>query len=124
MEELVFFDHGPVKVTSARFIVDDRTYAMNGVTSVKSSIKPPDRVGPLVVILIGLLMVFAVAGMTMKLIGLLVAGFGVWIWTQQKNTYAVFLSSASGEVQALSNTDEAYIGGVIRALNESLVHRG
>jgi hypothetical protein len=123
MDERVFFDQGPVKVTSARFIVDNRTYAMHGVTSVKSSVTPPPRGGPLLIILIGVAMLFAPA-MELKLIGLLVAGVAVWILTQQKNTYAVFLSSASGEVQALSNSDEHYIGGVVHALNEALVHRG
>ena len=46
------------------------------------------------------------------------------IWMQQKSIHAVILHSASGQVQALSDSDEGYIGGVVRALNDALVHRG
>lgn len=34
MEEKVFFEHGSVKVTNARFVVDAQTFAMSNVTSV------------------------------------------------------------------------------------------
>jgi hypothetical protein len=43
---------------------------------------------------------------------------------QQKATHAVYLSSASGEVQALANTDADFINSVVRGLNEALIHRG
>lgn len=122
MDERVFFEQGDVKVTNARFIVGSRTYAMNGVTSVKSSIAPPNRGGLIIAVIVGLLMLAGPVGM--KLLGVIVAGVAIWILSQQKSTHAVFLSSASGEVQALANTDEAYIGGVVNALNEALVHRG
>jgi hypothetical protein len=41
-----------------------------------------------------------------------------------KNTHAVFLSSASGEVQALATRTVNISAGVIAALNDALVHRG
>jgi hypothetical protein len=122
MDEKIFFDHRSVKVTNARFIVGTQTYAMNGVTSVKSSVTPPERGFLIIVTIVGLLML---AGPTeMKVIGLLVAGFCIFIMTKQKSTYSVFLSISSGEVQALADPDEDFIGGVIRALNEALIHRG
>jgi hypothetical protein len=123
MEERVFFENNGVKVTNARFIVRSQTYAMNGVTSVKSHVTSPDRKGPLIAIGIGLLVLLAADGAG-KLIGLAIAAFGVWLFMQQKDTHAVFLSSSSGEVEALSNQDEEYIGGVVSALNEALVYRG
>jgi hypothetical protein len=123
MDEKVFFENDGVKVTNARFIVHSQTYAMNGVTSVKSSVTPPNRGALLIAILVGLVMLMALEGAT-KILGLIVAGGAVWMLTKQKSSYAVFLSSASGEIQALANTDEAYINGVIHALNEALVYRG
>lgn len=123
MEERIFFEQGSVKVTNARFIVDTRTYAMNGVTSVKSSVTPPTRGLPIALIIIGALMLLA-GGMGVKLLGVALIGGGIWVWSQQKSTHAVFLSSASGEVQALANTDDQYINGVVQALNEALIHRG
>ena len=123
MAEQVFFEQRNVKVTNARFIVNPQTYAMNGVTSVKSGVAPPARGGALVAIGFGLLMLLAAEG-AMKIIGLLIAGAGAWFLTQQKAMHSVYLSSASGEVQALSDSDEGFIGSVIHALNEAIIHRG
>lgn len=68
-------------------------------------------------------MLFVADGAT-KIVGLLVAGAGAWLFSQQKSTHSVYLSSASAEVQALSDTDEGFINSVVHALNEALVHRG
>jgi len=123
MQEQVFFEQGSVKVTNARFIVNAQTYAMNGVTSVKSSITPPNRTGAFIGIAIGVLMLLGADGAA-KIIGVAIAAAAVWFLTQQKSTHSVYLSSASGEVQALSDDDETYINSVIHALNEALIHRG
>ena len=123
MSEQIFYDQGNVKVTNARFIVNSQTYAMAGVTSVKTGLAPANRNGAFIAIGIGLLMAFAADGGS-KLIGVLIAGAGIWYLTQLKDTHSVYLSSASGEVQALSDTDETYISSVVQALNEALVHRG
>ena len=87
MTEEVFFEQGSVKVTNARFIVNAQTYAMNGVTSVKSNVVPPNRTGVLVAIGIGLLMLFAGEG-AMRLVGLAVAGAAGWYLTQQKSLHS------------------------------------
>jgi len=91
MEERVFFEHGSVKVTNARFIVGTRTYAMNGVTSVKSSVTPPTRGLPLALMGIGALMIIG-GGIGVKLLGVALIGAGIWVWSQQRSTHAVFLS--------------------------------
>jgi hypothetical protein len=96
---------------------------MNGVTSVKSSVTPPNRTGAFVAIGIGLLVLMGADGAG-KLIGLLIAGAGAWYLTQLKATHSVYLSSSSGEMQALSREDEGFISSVIHALNEALIHRG
>ncbi|MGA9580901.1 MAG: DUF6232 family protein [Allosphingosinicella sp.] len=124
MSEQVFFEQGNVKVTNARFIVNSQTYAMNGVTSVKSSVVPPSRGGAIIAIGLGLIMVFAAEGAG-KIFGVAIAAAaGAWFLSQQKSTHSVYLSSASGEVQALSDTDEGFISSVVHALNEALIHRG
>ena len=96
---------------------------MNGVTSVKSSIAPPNRTAAFVAMGVGLLVLLGAEGAT-KLVGLLIVGAGIWYLTQLKATHSVYLSSASGEVQALSGTDEGYINSVVNALNDALIHRG
>jgi hypothetical protein len=123
MAEQVFFEQGNVKVTNARFIVNSQTYAMHGVTSVKSQVVPPSRGGAIAAICVGLLILFAADGGA-KIIGIAIAAAGAWYLSQQKPVHSVYLSSASGEVQALSDSDSSFINNVIHALNEALIHRG
>lgn len=123
MEEKVFFESDNVKVTNARFIVGNQTHAMNGVTSVASDVIRPSRAGLIIGVVIGILILLA-AGGEGKLLGLGIVGLCGWLLYSQKSTHAVVLRSASGEVQALSGTDGVYIGGVVSALNDAIVHRG
>jgi predicted RNA-binding Zn-ribbon protein involved in translation (DUF1610 family) len=55
MEEKVFFEYEGVRVTNTRFVVDGQTFAMNNVTSVKPFEKRPSRVGPVILIVLGVL---------------------------------------------------------------------
>ncbi|HLL30500.1 MAG TPA: DUF6232 family protein [Allosphingosinicella sp.] len=123
MSEQIFFEQGNVKVTNARFVVHSQTFAMNGVTSVKAGVVPPSRGGAIVAIGVGILMALGAEGAA-KIVGIAVAAAGAWYLSQQKSTHLVYLSSASGEVKALSDTDESFINSVIHALNEALIHRG
>lgn len=122
MTETELFAGQDVRVTTTRFVVGAKTYAINGVTSVQTLRTPPARGGPIILGLIGLLL--AAGGGTATLIGLGMIALAVFIWMQQKDVFGVVLSSASGEVQALSSRDEGYIGGVVSALNEALIRRG
>ena len=123
MEEKTFFEQGNVKVTNARFLVGSQTYAMNGVTSVKSHVVPPSRMGPIIGLIVGVLVLLGASG-SGKLIGVAIAGACGFILYSQKSTYSVVLNSASGEAQALSGTDGEHIKGVVSALNDALIHRG
>ncbi len=93
-----------IKVTSARFMVDRQTYAMSGITSVKTEVEHPSKLGPYVTITFGVIGVFngladpsarGVAAM-----GLIVLAVGV-LWLRSKRSeYMVLLTSASGETKA------------------------
>jgi hypothetical protein len=50
-----FLNEGGVTVTNARFVVPAQTYAMSGVTSVKSLKHTPSIKGPVILCIIGLL---------------------------------------------------------------------
>ena len=123
MDEKIFFEQGNIKVTNARFIVGAETHAMNGVTSVKSHAISPNRTGPIIGIVIGLLILLS-AESSGKVFGLLIAGVAGWIFYKQKATHSVVLRSASGEVQAHTSQNEPLIGGIVQALNDALIHRG
>ena len=120
MEEKTFFEHEDVKVTNSRFITGGQTYAMSNVTSVKSLVEKPNRVGGIAVLIVGLLMVFNGAIFW----GLLVAaGAGFYMYTQ-KTTYHVMLTTSGNETSALKTYQLEYITKIVNALNEAIVHRG
>lgn len=120
MEETVFFESGPVKVTNARFIVGPQTFAMKNITSVRSDEEEPNRG---IAVLLGLVtLVLFLASQWLWGIGGLV--FTVWAWRQAKPKYHVALHSAGGETKALSSLERTYIEKVVAALNQAIVHGG
>lgn len=125
MEEKVFFEHGGVKVTNARFMVDGKMFAMNNVTSVGSTQKKPSRLGGILVLVIGLAMMSAgVNNATSMGLGLLFAAAAAYYLYQQKTAYSIVLSTAGGETAALTTDEKAYLDRVVAALNEAIVQRG
>ena len=124
MEETEFYKNGNVSITNARFMVDSTTYAMNGVTSVKRSQTNPSKLGPVIMAIIGVGVVFAAAALMAKAIGVVIVLLAIAWFKAIKPEYIVFLNSASGESQALSSTDKKYIDDVIKSLNDAIIHRG
>jgi hypothetical protein len=119
MEEKVFFEHGDVKVTNARFITGGQTYAMSNVTSVKAFEEKPKRFGGIVVLIVGLL--FA---LNVPVVGLLLAGAAAFYLYSLKTFYHVMLFTAGGEASALKTEQREYLNSVVSALNEAIIHRG
>lgn len=121
MQEQEFFNQAGVRVTNTRFMVTGQTYAMSGVTSVKCGRKDPARGWPIFLLLLGCGMLFAprfsIFGMAV------VALAALWLFAQSAE-HTVMLSSASGEAEALTSTNEAHIKNIIEALNQAIIHRG
>ncbi|KGT87026.1 QacE [Erwinia typographi] len=124
MEEKEFYSNGKVSITNSRFLVGSTTYAMNGVTSVKRGERPPSKAVPAIIVLTGLIMIFAASTLMFKGIGVLLIVLGIMWIKSLKTEYVVFLNSASGESQALTSTDKNYIDKVINSLNEAIIYRG
>jgi hypothetical protein len=123
MEETCYLDEGGIRVTNARFLANGQTYVMGGITSIKSHSVPPNTKTAWIMVGIGVLLLFALSGAA-KLAGIVLAGLGVWWMISLKDTVFVLLSSSSGEVEAYSSTDKAFIERVIEALNTAIIHRG
>ena len=123
MEEKIFYQSGVVRVTNARFVVANQTHAMNGVTSIAHVENLPQRTGLVVAVILGLILLIAADG-GMQIFGFLVAAACGFALYQQKTMHSVVLRSSSGEVKALSDTDETHIRRVVEALNDALIHRG
>lgn len=119
MDEKTFFEYDDVKVTNARFISGNQTYAMSNVTSVKAFEETPKRFGGIVVLLIGL--VIAASSLVP---GLVIAAAAAFYLYQQKTMYHVMLATAGGETSALKTNQKEYLSKVVSALNEAIVYRG
>ena len=105
-------------VTNTRIIVPGKTYAMAGVISVRSVEVAAKRGGAILIAGIGLLLLFVNVAF-----GLLVFAVGV-IWAfALKDSYAVAINSASGEIQAVVSKDGKYISSIVQAVNEAIVYR-
>ncbi|TLU87604.1 MAG: QacE [Chlorobium sp.] len=127
-EEKSFFNEGGVSVTNARFMAQGQTYAMSGITSVKSFREDPSHKGPIILGIIGVLGTLGAFssnsvgnGIVMTL--LFIGGAVAW-WMYQKPAFSVLLNSASGEAKALTSKDGQFISHVVNALNDAIVHRG
>jgi hypothetical protein len=126
-EETILLDEGGIKVTNARFITQGQTYAMSGVTSVKSSAFQPSRLGPILLILFGGF--GALASLSGRSVGvavamLILAALGVVWFRSKKPVYAVMLTSASGESKAFSSNDARFVARIVSSINDAMVHRG
>lgn len=120
MEERTFFEHDGVKVTNARFINGGQTFAMNNVTSVKPYEKKPSRIGGILILGIGLIIMASASVIT----GLLIAAAAGFYLYQQKTVYHILLATSAGESTALVTYQREYLSHVIAALNDAIVHRG
>ena len=122
MEETTFFNDGGLTVTNSRFVVPGQTYAMSGVTSIRTEEYPPSRKWPSIITGLGLLLVLG--GKDTIIAALILIAIGVVWWRSQKTTYRIVLSSASGETDAFTSTDEKYVDNLVNALNDAIVSRG
>lgn len=122
MEEHVFLQEKGVTVTNTRFITYGKTQVLSGITSVDCLVRTPNRFWPIILIILGLVLIFAVGnGIFM---GLISAGLGVFWLVMQKSVYIVQLESASGKANALESKDKNFIFRVVDALNNAIVARG
>lgn len=119
MDEKVFMSEGGVTVTSSRFIVSSQTYAMSGITSVKNSTKYPSRTGPIVLGILGGVMLA-----NSSWYGAIPLGLAVLWWISQKVEFHVLLTTAAGEMEALSGEDQEFTSRVVKALSDAIVFRG
>lgn len=125
MAEQTFLNEGGITVTNSRFIAGGQTYAMSGITSVKSYKHPTSKKGPAVLIILSLLIFIGGQGAAASiLVGLLFLAGGIAWLVLNKPKFSVMLSSASGEAEAYSSKDESFISRVVNAINEAIIARG
>lgn len=131
--EKTFYTSSSIKVTNTRFIVNQKTYAMASVSSVKvgSADKTPSKSNAVIVFFVGLALFFIGIGdlkshwlMAAIGMGLLVLGIKMYRAIKPVYEYKLILTTSSGETTALSSIDESDIRAVESALNDAIIFRG
>ncbi len=128
-EETIYSDNAVI-VTNMRVIIGGTTYALRNITSVKMLFTPPRFVKPILLLIVGLMILFAAffpinanapaPASAYVIAGMMIVGAILWMCSAKTN-YHVGLSSASGEIHALSSKNKAYIERVVLSINEAIV---
>jgi Family of unknown function (DUF6232) len=127
--EVTFYsDEGGVRVTNSRLIIGPVTYAMLNITSVSRAFTKPNRLLPVLLIVIGVLVLFASFSGHFEvgpfMIGIVLAGLGALVWKFQKTKYHLRIASASGEANAITSVNADQIDKIVQAVNEAMIKRG
>jgi hypothetical protein len=128
--EEIFFSDNSVIVTNMRLVVGGTTYALRNITSVAMLFTPPRLVKPILLLIVGLMILLA-AFMPLNenapapigvyiLAGVMIGGAILWMCSTKTN-YHVGLSSASGEIHALTSKNKTYVERVVSSINEAIV---
>src|SRR5438094_699958 len=115
MQEQELFSSENVYVSTARFVAFGQTYAMSGVTSIKTVEIGPSRGGTMFLGFLGALC-FLGDGLAWKALGAGMLALAAWVFAMQDSEYVILLNTASGEVKALRSGNRQYIGHVVQAL--------
>jgi hypothetical protein len=120
----VFLERNGVTVTSSRFVTPGKMYTMGGITSVQMLEDAPRRGSMVVLGSFAALVGFALLPRAGSVLAWLAAFVFFLMAAALKATYHIVLRSSSGETQALSSQDRAWIAEVVEALTAAVVHRG
>ena len=116
MDEKILYQDSGVTVTPTRFISGATTYAIRNVTSVREYQKTPSATAAILLILFGIVMLFANPFAGVPLVAL-----GVYVYRQIKTSYHVMLTTASGEASAFNSMDQKNVTKIVAALNQAIV---
>ncbi|WP_321778605.1 DUF6232 family protein [Sulfurimonas sp.] len=118
-KEKVFCTADGIKVTSNRFIVENSTYSISNISSVK--IGSESSIGIIVSIIIFIGGLFSLSFITELGIGLIILAIIIFISSSKK--YTVIVSTNSGEVKALTDKNKEAIVGIVEAINKAIEYK-
>jgi Family of unknown function (DUF6232) len=126
MQETTFFSERNVLVTNARFVVNNQTYALSGITSVKIFQEPRPVTIPFLMSICGLGMIAAGSQNNrsdLMVGGVMLIALGIALGWYSKGQAHLIIHSASGEVRAITTTDAQFVTKVHDALSKAIVFR-
>ena len=136
--DITLFEGKGVLVTSTRFVIGSKTYAMAHITSVGMSRIPADRTAGYLLIVAGIVLVAIGFGLALLLrgnsapviiaaglvLGVLVSVAGIVVAVLAKQSYMARVESSSGEVETIINPDVVFIQSIGRAVSDAIARRG
>jgi hypothetical protein len=120
-KEKIFYKDDIVMVTQARYIVDNKTYAMRNISSISNHKIEKSRTGAIILLIAGFVLLFI---KSIWFVGILFIVFAVISLFLIKDEYSVRIGTNAGEANSLESKDKAYIQKIVEALNEAVIHRG
>ncbi|WP_433704439.1 DUF6232 family protein [Paraburkholderia sacchari] len=123
-KETVIFNEGQVTVTDVRFITPSETYAMSGVTSVRTLREEPKRTALICLGLVGVIFAVFATTLAMHIVGAFVAVAAAAAAARQRPTFFLVIKTASGESRAVVSQNHEFINRVVGAVNDAIVIRG
>jgi len=114
MDANVFYQDDFVKVTRSLFEAGSTQFPIRNIASVQIFTENPERKGPIICILVGLLLTAA------KGIGLIGIAVGIFWWISQKTVYWIEVNSGGSKSRAYGSPDIDTIRKIQSAINSAL----
>lgn len=119
--EVTFYQDINVTVTQSRYVTNSKTYAMRNISSVNISEIVKSKTAPVLMIIAGVLMLFA---NDIRILGFILLAVGILILALNKNEFTLRISTNAGEVNTIVSKDRLYVQNIVSALNDAIVFRG
>ncbi len=133
MEEKTLLQESGVTITTARAVLGATTYPIAQITSVSTTALPASKAPAVLAALLGLCCILPGIGMTNAQgeradpvwlgIGAVLVAIAVVLWVATKDRFAVVLSTAGLQANAVVSRDKSHVARVAVALNEAIVQR-
>lgn len=134
-EETIIHQDPHIKITNLRAIIAEKTYSVANITAVEAIEQPPSGAAPGCLMLIGVIALLMSLptlfnnrawdnNYTAIIVGVIFTLAGSILFRNAKPIYILQISTASGEVKALTSQDKNHIHAIAAALNQAIIQRG
>lgn len=131
ISEVPIYEKADVKITNLRAVFGAKTYAIANITSVEGQTIESNGCLLASVILMGIF--FTLVGIPfildkqsfgMFIFGVFMFALAYLIKKSQRPSYAVNLTTASGEIKAYTSFNQQSIQEIVNALNDAIIQKG
>lgn len=131
ISEVSIYEKADIKITNLRAVFGPKTYSISNITSVEGQRIEPSGCLLFFFIITGIL--FSAIGLPniidnqfygFCVIGILMFGLAFIVFKSSKPTFAVNLTTASGEIKAYTSDNQESILEIVNALNDAIIQKG